>query len=202
MMYPRRSTLFALMIVAIGFRLAPYVLHNFGVSIDPGSTVYPWNFSPILPLCLFGAAFYRSRTTAWLAPLAIYGAGDLGIWLLTGRADWAIYGAQPVLYLSVAMVVACGFFLRGGHSWPRIAVTGLTSAIVFFAVSNFGVWAFGGALRYPLTMAGLIDCYVQAIPFFRNTCISMALFLPLLFSPVSLAGRLPAPVGRLAREQG
>ena len=75
LMYPRRSTLFGLMIVAIGFRLAPYVLHNFGVSIDPGSTVYPWNFSPILPLCLFGAACYRSCTTAWLAPLTIYGGG-------------------------------------------------------------------------------------------------------------------------------
>ena len=202
MMHPRRSTLATLVIIAIGFRLAPYLLHSAGVPIHPGSTIYPWNFSPLLPLCLFGAACYATRTMAYLAPLTIYVTGDLGIWLVTGRTDWAFYGAQPVLYLSVALVVACGFFLRTDRSWPKIAATGLTSAIVFFVVSNFGVWAFGDGLRYPLTMTGLVDCYVQAIPFFRNTFISMALFLSLLFSPVSLRGPLPSPPGQQAMERG
>ena len=202
MMQPRRSALATLVIMAIGFRLVPYMLHSFGVPIEPGSTVYLWNISPLLPLCLFGAACYATRTMAYLVPLTVYVAGDLGIWLVTGRAGWAFYGAQPVVYLSVALVVACGFFLRTGRSWPRIVATGLTSAIVFFLVSNFGVWAFGGGLRYPLTMPGLIDCYVQAIPFFRNTCISMALFLPLLFSPVSLREPLPSSGSQQAMERG
>lgn len=186
MMQPRGSTLAAFVLVALAFRLAPYVLHLFGVPIDPANTDYPWNFSPVLPLCVFGAACYATRRAAYLAPFAIYVAGDLGIWLLTGRADWAFYDAQPVLYLSVALVVTCGFFLRRRRTWYRIAATGLASAIVFFAVSNFGVWALGDGVRYPHDAAGLVDCYVQAIPFFRNTLVSMALFLPLLFSRVTL----------------
>ena len=186
MMQPRGTTLAALVLVALAFRLAPYVLHAFGVPIDPANTDYPWNFSPVLPLCLFGAACFATRRVAYLAPFAIYLAGDLGIWLLTGRADWAFYGAQPVLYLSVALVVTCGFVLRRQRTWFRIAATGLGSAVVFFVVSNFGVWAFGDGVRYPHTTAGLVDCYVQAIPFFRNTLLSMALFLPLLFSRIAL----------------
>ena len=190
MLQPRGSTLAVFVLVALAFRLAPYVLHAVGIPIDPASTAYPWNFSPVLPLCVFGAACYATGRAAYLVPFAIYLAGDLGIWLLTGRADWAFYAAQPVLYLSVALVVTCGFVLRRQRSWPRIAATGLASAVTFFVVSNFGVWAFGDGIRYPHNAAGLVDCYVQAIPFFRNTLISMALFLPLLFSRVTL--RRPA----------
>ena len=199
MTQPRGSALAIVIAVAIGFRLAPYLLHSFGLQIDPADTLYPWNFSPILPLCVFGAACYASRSAAFLAPLAIYLAGDLGIWLVTGRLDWAFYGEQPVLYLSVALVVVCGLFLRRQRSWSRIAAAGLGSAIVFFVGSNFGVWAFGSGERYPLNMVGLVDCYVQAIPFFRNTLLSMALFLPLLFSPFALRRSVPAPASGLAQ---
>ena len=190
MLRPRPVTVAMLVLVAVGFRLIPYLLHQLGVSVDPANTVYPWNFSPILPLCIFGAAVFAKRTVAYLAPLAIYLAGDLGIWALTGRADWAFYAEQPITYLSVALVVSCGFIARFQHSWGRIAAAGLGSAIVFFIVSNFGVWAFGAT--YPKTWAGLAECYVMAIPFLRNTLISMGVFLPLLFSRLAL--RSPAPL--------
>ena len=186
MLRPRPVTVAMLVAVAIGFRLWPYVLNTLGVPIEPENTVYPWNFSPILPLCIFGAAYFANRTLAYLAPMAVYLAGDLGIWLISGRADWAFYADQPVTYLSVALVVSCGFIARSQKSWQRIAAAGLGSAVLFFVVSNFGTWAFGGGARYAMTWAGLMECYVMAIPFFRNTLISMAVFLPLLFSPLSL----------------
>ena len=190
MMQPRLLTVAMLVVVAVGFRLLPYLLNTLGVPIDPENTLYPWNFSPILPLCVFGAACFSKRAVAYLAPIAIYLAGDLGIWAISGRADWAFYADQPITYLSVALVVTCGFIARSQHSWQRIAAAGLGSAVLFFVVSNFGTWALGGGIRYPMTGAGLVECYVMAIPFFRNTLISMGVFLPLLFSPLSL--RLPA----------
>ncbi len=196
MLQPRPVTIAMLVIVAIGFRLMPYLLNMFGVPIDPENTVYPWNFSPILPLCIFGAACFTKRTVAYLAPIAIYLAGDLGIWALTGRADWAFYADQPITYLSVALVVTCGFIARSQHSWQRVAMAGLGSAVLFFVVSNFGTWALGAT--YPLTWAGLVECYVMAIPFFRNTVISMGVFLPLLFSPLSLRSASPAVAARTA----
>ena len=189
MFQPRGSAIALLVLVALGCRLIPYVLHQLGVPVDPEVTAYPWNFSPILPFCLFGAACFSSRATAFVVPLGIYLAGDIAIWLLTGRVDWAFYVGQPVLYLSVLLVVASGLLLRSQRSWSRVAFVGLGSAVIFFLVSNFGVWAFGGGQRYSLNLAGLVDCYVQAIPFFRNTLISMLVFLPIMFSPLVLRER-------------
>ena len=194
MLRPRPVTLALLVVIAVGFRLLPYLLNTLGVPIDPENTVYPWNFSPILPLCIFGAACFAKRTVAYLAPLAIYLAGDLGIWAISGRADWAFYADQPVTYLSVILVVSCGFIARSQRSSGRIAVAGLGSAVVFFVVSNFGTWALG--TTYPKTWAGLVECYVMAIPFFRNTVISMGVFLPLLFSRLAL--RSPAPAAAVS----
>ena len=192
MLQPRPTAVALLVLVAVGFRLMPYALNTLGVSIDPENTVYPWNFSPILPLCVFGAACFANRAVAYLAPLAIYLAGDLGIWLVSGSADLAFYADQPITYLSVALVVTCGFVARSRKSWQRIAAAGLSSAVLFFAVSNFGTWALGGGMLYPMTWAGLTECYVMAIPFFRNTLISMGVFLPLLFSPLALRRTAPA----------
>ncbi len=194
MLRPRLITLAMLVAIAVGFRLMPYLLHALGVPFDPENTVYPWNFSPILPLCIFGAACFAKRTVAYLAPMAIYLAGDLGIWAITGRPDWAFYADQPVTYLSVALVVSCGFIARSQHSWGRIAVAGLGSAVLFFVVSNFGTWALGAT--YAKTWAGLVECYVMAIPFFRNTLISMGVFLPLLFSRLAL--RRPVPTAAVS----
>lgn len=197
---PRRSLLLALLLLSVAVRLVPYVLARLGVSIDPASTVYPWNFSPLLAASLFGGACLADRRLACALPVAAYLLGDVGIGLLSGRLDWAFYPYQPIVYLSVALVVATGFLLRERRSAGRIAGAGLASAIAFFLITNLGVWIGGGGARYPMTAAGLLECYVQAIPFFRNSLIGLAVFLPLLFSRVGLAPvALPR---RLAAQQG
>ncbi len=192
----RASTVITLAVVALCFRLMPYALYALGIPIDPASASYPWNFSPILPLAVFGAACYASRGIACLVPLGIYLASDLGIWLITGRIDWAFHSAQPGLYLAVVLVVASGLWLRTGRTWLKVAATGFGAGCVFFAVSNLGVWLAGDGVRYPHTLAGLIDCYVQAIPFFRNSLVSMAVFLPLLFSRVTVRRPTMLPSGQ------
>ena len=192
----RLSVLLAIVALSVAVRLAPYA---FGAHhVDPGSMAYPWNFSPILALSLFGGALYASRRLVYLVPLVTYLLGDVGIWVVTGRADWALYAGQPVVYLAVALVATCGFLMRGKRSWGRLAGSGLLAALGFFVVTNFAVWASGGGVRYPMNLAGLIDCYVQAIPFFRNSLISMAVFLPLLFSPVALRDRSLVPRWQLS----
>jgi hypothetical protein len=59
------------------------------------------------------------------------------------------------------------------------------SAILFFVITNFGVWAMGHL--YPQMPAGLVDCYVAAIPFFRNTLLSNLLYSALLFGGLAVA---------------
>lgn len=196
-MKPRVVPILVLVALSVAARLTPYVLSRVGMPIDPGGTAYPWNFSPILPLCIFGGAFYAQPRLAYAIPFATFLLGDLGIWALTGRLDWAFYPFQPVVYLSVAFVATTGLALRGRRTWRGVAVAGLVSSTGFFVLTNFGVWAFGDGSVYPHTAAGLVDCYVRALPFFRNTLVSMAVFLPILFSRVALTEAASMPVATI-----
>ena len=106
------------------------------------------------------------------------------------------------MYLSVALVATTGFALRGSRTWRGIAVAELVSSLGYFVLTNFGVWAFGNGSVYPHTLSGLVDCYLRAIPYFRNTVISMAIFLPVLFSRASLKSVVPVAGHRLATQGG
>lgn len=74
---------------------------------------------------------------------------------------WATYGS-----LAVSVLLA-SIFLRK-RSMMRIAGVTFTSSIIFYLVTNFAVWAVPGSM-YPKTLAGLLDSYIMAIPFFRNS---------------------------------
>lgn len=49
----------------------------------------------------------------------------------------------------------------------------LLGAIIFFILSNFGVWTSG---MYGYSLKGLVDCFILAIPFFAYTAISTIVF--------------------------
>ena len=57
----------------------------------------------------------------------------------------------------------------------EILFSGLISSIVFFVITNFGVWAISG--MYEKNFSGLVQSYFMAIPFFHNTLISTLLYL-------------------------
>lgn len=191
---PRTSVVLGLLALSLCARLTPWALARVDVDVDPAGTAYPWNFSPFLPLCIFGGACFSRVRLAYGMPLATFLLGDLGIWALSGRLDWAVYPYQPLVYLSLAMVASTGLPLRSRRTWRGVAGAGLAASVGYFVVTNFGVWAFGDGTIYPHTAAGLVECYARALPFFRNTLVSMALFLPLLFSRASLRLEWP-PAG-------
>ena len=187
MFRPRPTVLAIILLVSVVLRLVPYILSRFtGMTIDPGVTTYPWNFSPLPAICLFGAAYLPRKSWAYLVPLGAFLLSDLGIWALTGRIDWAFYPSQPIVYGCIALTISLGLILRKHRSAGSIAATGLVSATLFFLITNFAVWAMGGGSFYPMTADGLATCYVAGIPFFRNSLISLAVFCPLLFSSAAL----------------
>ncbi len=49
----------------------------------------------------------------------------------------------------------------------------LSGAIIFFLITNFGVWTSG---MYEYSFSGLIECYTLAIPFFSYTLLSTITF--------------------------
>ncbi|MCV6603914.1 MAG: hypothetical protein OIF34_01315, partial [Porticoccaceae bacterium] len=83
-------------------------------------------------------------------------------------------------YGAVALITTMGFWLRKGRTVAATAGFALGGSVLFFVLTNFGVWLSGA--MYPMTPSGLMACYVAAIPFFHNTLIATALYSALLFS--------------------
>ncbi len=154
---------FVLIVLAAASRLLPH----------------PPNFAPVAAIGLFAGA-HSSRRAGWLVPLAA---------LLVSDAILGFYHPVGMLwnYLAFATCLLLGSgWLARRRSAALVTGAVLTSSLAFFTLSNFGMWASG---YYPRTWAGLVECYIAALPFFRNTLLSDALYTTALFGGYALLTR-------------
>jgi len=197
MKLPSRVLPIAVMIlIPAVFRLYPYVRGALGLADihDPASFI--WTFSPVAATFLFGGAVFADRRWAYLAPLLAMLLSDLGIILLTGELGKGFHAMTPVMYATYAVMIWIG--TRLGHAWraagdrnrflKRFAATagaGVLCEAVFYVVTNFATWAMPTGY-YPHTFAGLVECYVVAIPFARALATGMAIYATLMFGCLAL----------------
>lgn len=152
------------------------------------------NVAPIGAMALFGGACFRSRKAAFLVPLSALLLSDVLLNLTRHSDQFAdAWKLTAFTYLAFVLVVSLGMLLRNRtRSVFAIAGGSLVGSIVFFLVSNFGWWMTMGF--HTLDFAGLTQCYVQALPFFRNTIASDLAFNTVLFGSFALAeSRVLAP---------
>lgn len=157
--HARLAALLAAIAAAAALRLVPH----------------PPNFSPIDAMALFSGAYLGRRALAFGAPLAALLLSDLVL---------GFYSGILFQYAAVALVVLLGSAALPRRSVLRIAGAALASSVLFFAISNFGVWMVSG--MYAHTLAGLATCYVAAIPFFQNTVGGDLFYSALLFGGFAL----------------
>lgn len=118
---------------------------------------HPANFAPIGAGALFGGA-KLGRPWNYLVPLLTLAVSD---------AFLGFHRTMPFVYAAFVVVVAVGEMLPKRNSWLSIGVSSLAASVIFFTLSNFGVWLVGNL--YPLTAAGLATCFTMALPFFAGT---------------------------------
>ena len=140
---------------------------------------HPDNVTPIMALGLFGGCYLNNKS-ALLIPLLALFVSDLVIGLYA-------FPIMASVYLSFAFGGLIGRWLRNRKSILNIAGGTLVSSILFFIVTNFAVWAFGH--YYASTATGLTQCYLNALPFFRNSLLGNLAWVVLLFGSYELAGR-------------
>lgn len=143
---------------------------------------HPPNFSPVAAVALFAGAHLASRLWALAVPLSAMLLTDLIL---------GFHATLPAVYLAVALSVLLGIGLRGRGAAP-VALGCVAGAGLFFVMTNLAVWAFGGL--YPLTGAGLAQCFVLALPFFQNTLLSTLLYGGVLFGAFRLLAGKPTTV--------
>ena len=137
---------------------------------------HPPNFSPLYAALLFGGAMLPRRDSLWF-PVAVVAAGDVLVTTLVYRVHFG--WMDMINWLGFAAIVAIGIWLRNRTSTRNVLAASLAGPTVFFLISNFGVWL--GATIYPPTPAGLMACFVSALPFFGSSLASGILFSAILF---------------------
>lgn len=150
---------------------------------------HPPNFSQVEAVALFGGAYFARRQWALLVPLAAMFLSDLALGLINGGLYWEYFSSAGFLlvYACIALTGVLGFGLRGKVSAGRVLGYSLAGAVLFFLVTNFGVWATG--TLYPHTAAGLLAAYVAGIPFFQWTVLGTLFYAALLFGGFELLRR-------------
>lgn len=132
---------------------------------------HPPNVAPIAAMALAGGVYFERRF-ALLIPLAALFFSDCII---------GFHATIPYVYGCFIATGLIGMWLQSHKKAVFIAGGTLISSIIFFIVTNFGVWLTGGGWYYPKTLGGLAECYMLAIPFFRNSLLGDIGYTAVLF---------------------
>ncbi len=146
---------------------------------------HPPNFTAIGAMALFGAAYFSNKKLGLFLPLSVLLVTDLLMEVF--KPGTGFYSSQIFVYTGMALIGLVGFKLRNKKSVLPIAGGALGGSIIFFIVSNLGVWFVSG--MYPLNFGGLVACFGAAVPFFHWTVLSNLLFSGVFFGVAHLIGQ-------------
>jgi hypothetical protein len=153
-MKSKSLTLIWLVILAVFSRLIPH----------------PWNLTAVGSVAIFAGAYLRPRFLAFVIPVLAFFLSDL------------ILGLHDTVFFTYGAILICaGLGLRflKNPSAGSVVTLSLISSLVFFAVSNFGVW--WAQDIYPHNAQGLLTCFIMGLPFFRGQILGDLLYSGVLF---------------------
>ncbi len=167
---------------ATGFGFAGFAAFVLLVALGVAGRLlpHPPHFTPVAAAALFAGFFFPLRTLAVLVPLGTMAISDGIIGVYDYRITIAVYAglAFPVLF---------GPLLARKPGVLRVGLCAASSSLAFFVVSNFSVWLHSG--MYEHTAAGLVRCYVMALPFLRFTLSGDLVWSAALFGGYALLAR-------------
>jgi hypothetical protein len=167
-----RALIISMLVIGIGSRLVPH---------------YP-NFTAVGAISLFAAAFAGRRSVAIIVPYLVMLLSDLILNnIVYARAypdDYTgfifLYRGALWSYAAFGLIVMMGYTMfKRGVDFSKVIFGAFTASLIFFLLSNFGVWASTGA--YPVNFAGLVSCYVAGLPFLLNQVLGDLFYSLVLF---------------------
>jgi len=143
----------------------------------------PWGFAPQFAMAIFGGAVLKDKKLAFLLPLLSMLLSDLlyQVLFINGLTPIAgFYSGQVENYLLFTSLTVVGFFVNKNN--VRSILKGcIASPTLFFFASNFMVWIGNGGFQRTKTIAGLMQTYVDGIPFYANSLLATGVFSTILF---------------------
>ena len=121
---------------------------------------HPPNFTPVIALSLYLSFIFG----IWSIPFCILGFAI---------TDYFI-GFHSLMFWTWGALAFTGYTSKFCNKIYSRIVFSFIGALTFFVISNFGVWISG--TLYEISVQGLLNCYIMAIPFFTNTLLSTIFF--------------------------
>lgn len=154
---------------------------------------HPWNFTAVgagsflLPFCFSSKVEKHGKWQGlWSVSLSV---AVVLCSLLVSDLALGFYEGVAYVYFASALCVVLGFVFQdqvagvvdqqitAQKSW-NVGAGQILGSLVFFFLTNFAMWTDSGL--YPQTGAGLVACYVAAIPFLKWQILGDLFFLSAL----------------------
>lgn len=145
---------------------------------------HPANFAPMMAIGIFGGALFFKRIWAVLIPIISIWLSDLvinNVFLAAYFKEFTwFYGGWYWQYGVYAIIpVIAMFVFKKNINVGKLLGINIGTALLFFIISNFGVWASG--TMYPKTGEGLLACYAMGLPFLKGSLLSNLFYSAVLF---------------------
>lgn len=155
--------------------LAAFIIVMAGVSAAMRFLPHPYNFVPVGALALFSGVYVRSKWGV-IIPVVVMAVTDVFVgWHTLVLFTWGSYVAAGMI----------GWWVRQRPNALKVLAGSVSGSVVFYLVTNFAVWAF--TPLYQKTWAGLVQSYVMAIPFYRNTFLGDLFYVSVFFGLYAMA---------------
>lgn len=161
----------------------------------------PYGFAPQMAMAIFGGAVISNKRLAFILPLLSMLVSDALYQLLYVNGYTEIsgfYSGQWVNYLLFGGLTLFGFLMKK-INLKNVLGFSISGSLLFFLTSNFTVWLGGGGFNRPKTFEGLMQCYGDALAFYKeyglvngfagNVVIGDVFFCSILFGSFYLAQR-------------
>ena len=138
---------------------------------------HPPNFTPIISVAILSSFFFRNINLAIIVLL---------ISMLI--SDFLIGFHKYIFFTYIPLVIITLTFKDKILKYKNMLFYSFIGVIIFYLISNFGVWILDK--NYEKNIYGLINCYIAALPFLKNSIISTIFYTYLTFSTYNFSKKL------------
>ena len=142
------------------------------------------NVTPIAAMALFGGAYFGKRHIGYIIPLVTLFISDLV--LMAIDPAYGFHATMIYVYIGFAITVTIGIAMKKRINIYSVFGASILSSVIFFLLTNFGSWM-TLMMPYPMSFAGLMECYTAGLPFLRWEALGTLGFSTVLFGVFYLA---------------
>ena len=132
---------------------------------------HPWNFTPVIAVAIMSGHFFKNVYLSFSILL---------ISMLIADVFLGFYENMIFVYTSLLLIAFIFYKISKKINFKNLFIYSFLGSVIFFVISNLGVWALQSPgvsnVPYELSLSGLAECYILAIPFFPNTFLSTLIF--------------------------